>query len=223
MLLICKNKLCYDVHAGIMFTLLTYYCSKRAHFEASSHYTSLMCGWWRCDEDVILYITQCCWIVSVSLSFSLFECVSFSVLWKVLLSVGPRLTPTETVNYQRWQRSFHLATITHIPQPPSKDLQSPTQVQGRCSVGTSWGGGEQVGVGMDRWVCLTGTLHWHKAVRTYCMYCTGCGLHGKLFSLSINLFSYSINFVRSVKCQTSHVQESKSQSIYSLLFKPRLS
>ncbi len=101
--------------------------------------------------------------------FSLFECASFSVLWKVLLSVGPRLTPTETVNYQRWQRSFHLATITHIPQPPSKDLQSPTQVQGRCSVGTSWGGGEQVGVGTARWVCLTSTLHQHNTVRTHCI------------------------------------------------------
>lgn len=95
-----------------------------------------------CEEDgdalvvVILYITQRCWRVSF-----LCACASFPVLWKVLLSVGPRLTPTEAVNYQRWQHSFHLATITHIPQPPSKGLQSPTQVQGSCSVGTSWGGG----------------------------------------------------------------------------------
>lgn len=55
-------------------------------------------------------------------------------------SVGPRLTPMEAVIYQRRQRGSHLAAITHIPQPSSKGLQSPTQVQGRCSMWTSWGG-----------------------------------------------------------------------------------
>lgn len=108
-----------------------------AGFEASSHYTPLMRGRWRCSGggDFIYNSTL------LKSLFSLCACASFPVLWKVLLSVGPRLTPTEAVNYQRWQHSFHLATITHIPQPPSKGLQSPTQVQGSCSVGTSWGGG----------------------------------------------------------------------------------
>ena len=131
-----------------------------------------MRGRWRCDDGGD-FIYNSVLLKRLSLSVFVCECVcvcacvcvsvraSFSVLWKVLLSVVPRFTPTETVNYQRWQRSFHLATITHIPQPPSKDLQSPTQVQGRCSVGTSW----RVG----RWVCLIGLLHWHTTVRTYCI------------------------------------------------------
>lgn len=98
-----------------------------------------------CVEDgdvmmvVILYITQCCWRVSLSLPLSAF----FSVLWKVLLSVGPRLTPTETVNYQRWQRSF---SLSNYHPHSTASLQRPAvphpEVQGGCSVGTSWGGRE---------------------------------------------------------------------------------
>lgn len=71
---------------------------------------------------------------------------SLSVLWKVLFSAGPKLTPTEAVNYQRWQRSLHLATITHIPQPHSNDLQSrpPPRFREGAEWGTSRGGGGNV-------------------------------------------------------------------------------
>ncbi len=146
---------------------------------------------------VILYITQCWWRVSLSLSLSLSLCASFSVLWKVLLSVGPRLTPTETVNYRRWQRSFHLATITHIPQPPSKDLQSPTQVQGGCSVGDQLRRG-QMAVLQAHYTDIPLSEHSVSSV----------------FTINTSIFF----IVRSIKCQMP-----KSQPIDSLFTKPRLS
>ncbi len=134
---------------------------------------------------------------TLSLSLSLSACASFSVLWKVLLSVGPRLTPTETVNYRRWQRSFHLATITHIPQPPSKDLQSPTQVQGGCSMGDQLRRG-QMTVLQAHYTDIPLSEHSVSSV----------------FTINTSIFF----IVRSIKCQMP-----KSQPIDSLFTKPHLS
>lgn len=119
-----------DLYAGIMFSPDLIFLLESCILQPAV----IMHGRWRSDDDGDIKYNS---VLSLSPS----ACAYFSVLWKVLLSVGPRLTPTETVNYQRWQRRFHLATITHIPQPSSKDLWSPTQVQGGCSAGTSWGSG----------------------------------------------------------------------------------
>lgn len=98
---------------------------------------------------------------------------SFSGLWKVLLSVGPRLTPTETVNYQRWQSSFHLATITHIPQPPSKDLQSSPPGSWRVVWGV-WGPAEgrrrrRLMTFVLQALCINVTPQWRHTMTTTCV------------------------------------------------------
>lgn len=77
----------------------------------------------------ILYLSSCCWSVSafLSLSPSLRElpsqpCERFcSVLDRN--SHPRRLCELSEMA----EHSLHLATITHIPQPPSKDLQPSTQ------------------------------------------------------------------------------------------------
>lgn len=71
------------------------------------------------------------------LSVCVCVCASPQACERFCCSVGPGLTPVEAVIYQRRQRGSHLAAITHIPQLPSKDLQAPTRVQGRCSLRTS--------------------------------------------------------------------------------------
>lgn len=111
---------------------------------------------------------------------------SLSVLWKVLFSAGPKLTPTEAVNYQRWQRSLHLATITHIPQPHSNDLQSrPPPDSGRVQSGGPAEEGEVMCARLGWCLCQ------HTKVRgTYCIFRMPWPWFPSYEQLFINIYIY---------------------------------
>lgn len=123
------------------------------------------------------------------------------------------------MNYQRWQRSFHLATITHIPQPPSKGSRPPP----RFREGAAWGpaedgkgGGVSGCTGGQTSLCYT-FVRGDSAARTCCVPRCSVFAGEKLFVLSIHLFfprvCQLIANVRNVKCQQLKCQPVNSTPI----------
>lgn len=76
---------------------------------------------------------------SLSLSPSLHACASFSVLWKVLVSVGPRLTPTKTelleMALRRSLRNYHPHSTPSLQRPPPRFREGAVGGTGRVLCG----------------------------------------------------------------------------------------